>query len=350
MTLAPSAGVHESSEDWEGQRRALLSRRISELGLSIRGTLVEQLVERLYRELDERGLAFRPPVYLSDQWGCPDGTPLIGVPFYLADARLTKLEEEMAVDVEGELDAMRYLRHEAGHAFNYAYRLYERADWHALFGPYSRPYRERYRADPFSRRHVRHILGWYAQKHPDEDFAETFAVWLTPGLDWRRDYAGWPALAKLEYVDAVMRDVGPTVPIVPAPTEDDLPVEAMNYTVEEHYRSAEEKLPIEDERHFDGDLRTIFATPADAPEGDRAADFLRRHRREVVRRIAYWTGESATILRTFIDFLASRAEALDLRVAGLEAATLIELTSFGTAVMMNHRYTSALGRPRRSDE
>jgi len=347
--LPNQPGVHDTSEDWEGQRRALLSQRISELGLSIRGTLIEQLVERLYHELDERGLAFRPPVYLSDQWGCPDGTPLIGVPFYLADARLTKLEEEMAVDVEGELDAMRYLRHEAGHAFNYAYRLYERADWHALFGPYSRPYRERYRPDPFSRSYVRHILGWYAQKHPDEDFAETFAVWLTPGLDWRADYAGWPALAKLDFVDAVMREVGPTIPIVPAPTDDDLPVEAMHYTVEEHYRSAEEQLPIEDERHFDGDLRTIFASSADAPQGERAADFLRRHRREVVRRIAYWTGESATILRTFLDFLAARAEVLDLRVAGLEAATLIELTSFGTAVMMNHRYTRALGRQKRTD-
>src|SRR5918999_4922480 len=109
MALALVGGVHESPDDWEGQRRSLLSRRISELGLSIRGTLVEELVERLYRELEARGLAFRPPVYLSDQWGCPDGTPLIGVPFYLADPRLTKLEEEMAVDVEGEHDAMRYL-------------------------------------------------------------------------------------------------------------------------------------------------------------------------------------------------------------------------------------------------
>jgi hypothetical protein len=350
MPLAHDGVVHDTSDDWEGQRRTLLSQRISELGLSIRGTLVEQLVERLYRELEERGLAFRPPVYLSDQWGCPDGTPLIGVPFYLADPRLTKLEEEMAVDVEGELDAMRYLRHEAGHAFNYAYRLYERADWHSLFGPYSRPYRERYRADPFSRQYVRHILGWYAQKHPDEDFAETFAVWLTPGLDWRAQYAGWPALAKLEYVDTVMREVGSTIPIVPAPTDDDLPVEAMHYTVEEHYRSSEERLPIEDERHFDGDLRTIFASPADAPQGERAADFLRRHRREVVRRIAYWTGESATTLRAFVDFLAARADVLDLRVAGLEAATLIELTSFGTAMIMNYRYTNVLGRRKGSPQ
>lgn len=347
--LAIQPRVHESAEDWEGQRRTLLSRRISELGLSIRGTLVEQLVERLYEELADRGLAFRPPVYLSDQWGCPEATPLIGVPFYLADDRLTKIEEEMGIEVESELDSMRYLRHEAGHAFNYAYRLYERAEWHALFGAYSRPYRERYRADPFSRRHVRHILGWYAQKHPDEDFAETFAVWLTPGIDWRSEYAGWPVLTKLEYVDRTMKEVGSTIPIVPAPTPDDLPVEAMHYTVEEHYRSAEESLPIEDERHFDGDLRTIFATTLVSPEGERAGDFLRRHRREIVRRIAYWTGEGPLIVRHFVDFLATRADRLDLHVTGLEAATLIELTSFGTAVMMNHRYTNVLGR-RRSGE
>ena len=192
-------------ENWESERHTLLTRPISELGLSIHGALVQQLAERLYEELAAKGLYFRPPIYLSDQWGCPEGTPIIGVPFYLADPRLSKIEEEMAVEVEGEEDVMRYLRHEAGHAFNYAYRLYDRADWRQTFGPYSRPYRERFRANPFSRDFVRHILGWYAQKHPDEDFAETFAVWLTPSLDWREQYDGWPALRKLEYVDRVMR-------------------------------------------------------------------------------------------------------------------------------------------------
>jgi hypothetical protein len=346
MTLASVKGVQEIYEGWEGERRSLLTWRMSELGLSMRGTLVERPVQQLYEELSAKGLAFRPPVYLSDHWGYPEGTPLIGVPFYLADPRLLRIEEEIAVDVEGEIDVMRYLRHEAGHAFNYAYRLYDRADWRQTFGPYSRPYRERYSVDPFSRHFVRHILGWYAQKHPDEDFAETFAVWLTPGLDWRAEYAGWPALAKLEYVDRVMREVGDEAPEVAAPTPDDLPVEAMDYTIAEHYQSAEEALPIGNERHFDGDLRTIFATVADSPEGEPAAHFLRRHRRELVRRIAYWTGESAIVVRAFIDFLASRAESIALRVHGLEASTLIELTAFGTAVMMNYRYTRALGGAR----
>ena len=352
MPLASPASVQPTGEGWEGERLTLLNRRISDLGLSIAGTPVERLANQLYEELAARGLTFRPPVYLSDQWGCPDGTPLIGVPFYLADARLSKIEEEQSVEVEGEQDAMRYMRHEAGHAFNYAYRLYDRADWRQTFGPYSRPYRDRYRANPFSREYVRHILGWYAQKHPDEDFAETFAVWLTPGLDWRREYAGWPALAKLEYVDAVLREVGHLEPVVPALTPDDLPVEEMHYTVGEHYRSSEESIPIEDERHFDGDLRTLFASADDAPGGEPAALFVRRHRKEIVGRIAYWTGEGAAVVRAFVDFIAARGEALDLRVRGLEASTLIELTAFGTAVMMNYRYTDALDGtpPRESDE
>ncbi|HET9986323.1 MAG TPA: putative zinc-binding metallopeptidase [Longimicrobiales bacterium] len=328
--------------DWGPERDALLGRRISELGLRIEGSPVQGLVEELHRELDERGLAFKPPVYLSDEWGCPDGVPLIGVPFYLADRRLSRLEEEYAVEVEGEADAIKFLRHEAGHAFNYAYRLYERPDWRRVFGPYSRPYRERFRVDPYSRDYVRHILGWYAQKHPDEDFAETFAVWLTPGLDWRARYRGWPALAKLEYVDAVMRDIGRTPPPVHAePLPDYLPVEAMQYTVGEHYTGWNEHLPA-DAEVFDADLQNIFATAEQAPDAERAAEFLRSHRRELVRRIAYWTGEATTVVRSLIDQLTERARVLDLRVHGLEASTLIELTAFGTAVIMNFRYTDAL--------
>jgi hypothetical protein len=348
--LARLPGVEESAPNWEGERHALLAQRISDIGLAIRGTLLEKLVDQLYSELAAKGLDFRPPVYLSDQWGCPDGTPLIGVPFYLADERLSKIEEDYSTTVEGALESMRYLRHEAGHAFNYAYRLYDRPDWRKMFGPYSRPYRERYRADPFSRDYVRHILGWYAQKHPDEDFAETFAVWLTPDSPWRKQYDGWGALAKLEYVERVMKEVAHQVPQVPEPSDDDLPVTAMHYTVAEHYTDNEDRIPIRDQRIFDGDLKTIFVDAEHAPGAALAAEFIARHKREIVTRISYWTGEPAGIVRQFIGFLAERSEALGLRLSGLEAATLIELTAFGTAVMMNYRYTNAVDGGSKSDD
>lgn len=341
--------VQSDQTTWDDERAALLGKRISELGLGIRGTRVERLVSQLYDELAAKGLAFRPPVYLSDQWGCPDGTPLIGVPFYLVDARLERIEAEMSAGVEDDEEAMRYMRHEAGHAVNYVFALYDRAEWAATFGAFSKPYRERYRADPFSRDYVRHILGWYAQKHPDEDFAETFAVWMTPGLDWRNDYRGWPALAKLEYVDRVMHEIGSEAPIVAPPTEDDLPVESMHYTVAEHYAESDDRVPIADERQFDRDLRGIFVPDKDAPAGESADAFIRRHYREIVSRIAYWTSEPPSVVRSLIDHLVNRAASLGLKAGRLDASTLIELTAFGTAVVMNHRYTRTLRRTSRND-
>jgi hypothetical protein len=328
--------------DWERERGELLGRRVSDLGLRIQGSPLESLVEQLYRELEARGLRFRPPVYLSDEWGCPSDIPVIGVPFYLADSRLSRLEAEAAEEVEGEVDAMKFLRHEAGHAVNYAYRLYDRPEWRRIFGPYSRPYRDRFHVDPFSREHVRHILGWYAQKHPDEDFAETFAVWLTPGLDWRSEYAGWGALRKLEAVDVLMAEVSAMpVPDPTVPGPEHLSLDALTYTVGEYYGEPV-TLPLASESHFDGDLGTLFVPADQAPAGESAGEFMRRHRREIVSRIAYWTGEPAVVVKALVEFLAARAEALELRVGRLEAATLIELTAFGTAVIMNYRYTNHL--------
>jgi hypothetical protein len=336
--------VESRPAEWDAERAQLLGRRISELGLEIRGTRVERLVERLHAELAARDVAFRPPVYLSDEWGCPDGTPVIGVPFYLADPRLERIEAEHSGAVEGDEESMRYLRHEAGHAINYAFRLYERPEFAIVFGDYALPYRDRYAADPLSRAYVRHILGWYAQKHPDEDFAETFAVWLTPTIDWRTEYAGWDAMRKLEWTDGVMRELRSLSPEAPAVSEDDLPVHAMHWTVEDHYADDDDAVPLGDGRQFDGDLLRIFVRVADAPAGEPAARYLARHEGELVTRISYWTGEGPPAVRALVRALASRAEALQLRASGLEAATLIELTAFGTVVMMHWRY-SRVARP-----
>ena len=339
----------DDANQWDHEKAKLLGRRISELGLAIRGTRVELLVARLHAELAERGIAFRPPVYLSDEWGCPDGTPLIGVPFYLADRRLERIEAEQSGSVESDEEAMRYLRHEAGHAVNYAFRLHERTDFASMFGDYAQPYREHYRADPLSRAHVRHILGWYAQKHPDEDFAETFAVWLTPGVDWRSEYAGWPALVKLEWVEQEIRRIAECQPVIPTLGEDDVPVESMHWTVAEHYEESD-PLAVGDGRQFDDDLRRVFATMADAPVGEPAALFLERHEGELVVRMSYWAGVAPAAARALLRSLRERSDSQRLTVAGLDATTLIELTAFGTAVLLHWRYTRAADAPPHSPE
>src|SRR6267378_6949448 len=208
---------------------------------------------------EARGLSrFRPPCYLSDEWACPDREPIIGIPFYLADPKLAALEQAVN-DIEDEREIMMYLRHEAGHAFNYAYELYATREWHDLFGPFDRPYSDDYKPVPFSRGFVRHIAGWYAQKHPDEDFAETFAVWMTPGSNWRRRYKGWPALGKLRYVNHTVRQLRDQDPVV-STGDFDITVEDMQVTVEEFYRRLMRQNGAAVNVALEADLTDLFFT------------------------------------------------------------------------------------------
>ena len=221
----------------DAKQQELLSRKISELPLKTEGTHLEELIMRLYKELEAAGIAFKPNIYLSDSWGCPDEVPVIGVPFHLAHAALCNLLGQMGgIEVENDMTLMMVLRHEAGHAFNYAYRLYDKPEWQALFGPFSQPYQEDYQVDPSSARFVHHLAGCYAQKHPDDDFAETFAVWLTPDSDWQTAYAGTPALEKLQYVERVTAEYGEKPPIVTGGRVD-MPVEEIRMTISEWYET-----------------------------------------------------------------------------------------------------------------
>lgn len=323
-------------------RERLLTTKVKDLALQISGTKVERMVEQLYRELTAAGISFRPLCYLSDEWGCPDTKPLIGIPFYLADEKLGDIEGEVSEVREDEKESVVYLRHEAGHAFCYAYELYKREDFLALFGPYARPYLEDYKVKPFSRSFVRHIPGWYAQKHPDEDFAETFAVFITPGQGWRQTYATWPAMRKLEYVEARIKECGDLPPLVPAraPELPDVPVEAMEETVGELFRRdgppAEVGLQLEE--HFDGDLRQIFDHPG--PPGVRAADLLEAGRKQIVTAVAYWTGLARPGVRALVLHLMSRCRALDLySKPGSEWEAVSRFSVLVTTLAMNRVYS-----------
>src|SRR5437867_4587244 len=309
--------------------RELLGKRISQLGLRLEGSPVERFVNQLTRELERKGLKrFRPICYLTDEWGCPDGQPVIGIPFYLADPTLARLERAMN-DLEDEREIMMYLRHEAGHAFNYAYRFYSTPEWRRAFGPYNRRYRDHYRPLPFSRKFVRHIAGWYAQKHPDEDFAETFAVWLTPGSKWRRRYKGWPAMRKLRYVDRMARARADEEPVVRT-GEVDITVDDMRLTVEEFYERAEKERDTRIDLAMDAHLSEIFLTRKPR-EGRPAAAVVTKYRRELIDKITYWTGVRRPIVRGLIEAIGRNCERLKLwGVVGQEATYLVALTAFGT--------------------
>ncbi len=316
--------------------RGLLSKPIKELGLRLEGSPIERYVSRLYRELARKGLdEFRPLCYLTDEWGCPSGQPVIGIPFYLADPKLAKLEQEMN-DLEDERQIMMYLRHEAGHAFNYAHELYKREDWRALFGPFRRPYREDYRPIPFSRRFVRHIEGWYAQKHPDEDFAETFAVWLTPRSNWRKKYAQWGALDKLRYVDRMARALRKAKPARPWGTTD-VTVEEMETTVEEFYRKAGEEQSLPAELPLDADLQDIFLDGRRRKKGIRpAADLLREARKALTDKITYWTGVRRPLVKLLVETIEARVRELGLVAdSKRDKEHLAEITAYATTLAIS---------------
>ena len=221
----------------DARQQELLSRKINELPLKMEGTRLEGLIIQLYKELEAAGIAFKPNIYLSDSWGCPDEVPVVGVPFYVADPALRALLGQIGdIEFEDDMTMMMILRHEAGHAFNYAYRLYDKPEWQTLFGSFSQPYQEDYQVDPSSTRFVHNLAECYAQKHPDDDFAETFAVWLTPYSHWQTAYAGTPAFEKLQYVERVAAEYGGQPPIVTGGRVD-TPVEEMNMTLGEWYET-----------------------------------------------------------------------------------------------------------------
>src|SRR5438477_4775121 len=283
---------------------ALLDTRICDLGLKIEGSQVETFVQQLYRELEQKKIAkFRPGVYLTDEWGCPSGGPVIGIPFYLARHDLAQIESENN-DLENDREIMMYLRHEAGHAFNYAYKLHRTPEWKQLFGPYRRPYRDNYRPVLFSKDYVRYLPGWYAQKHPDEDFAETFAVWMTPRSNWRRVYKTWPAMSKLRYVERVMRELRDREPVVPNGSFD-LTVDDMTLTVEQFYRRSSRQNGAAINVSLDSDLAGVFLRKGRRRKGVRPAVELVEELRPVLTdRSTYWTGVKRHIVRALVERLA----------------------------------------------
>ncbi len=327
----------QSFEHTPPEARDLLSKPIRELGLRVEGGPLEKYVQQLYAELVAHGLSrFRPAVYLSDEWACPDRQPVIGIPFYLADPKLQALERAIN-DLEDEREILMYLRHEAGHAFNYAYMLYESKEWLDLFGPFDRPYIDDYQPVPFSRKFVRHIAGWYAQKHPDEDFAETFAVWLTSDSDWRRRYSGWPALKKLQYVDRVAHELAATPPRKALEVAvKELPVEEMGNTIAQFYEEhVQDEAAAVADLLPDAELEDIFVRKGEDLRP--ASALLLEHRKTLVDKITYWTGVRRSLIRKLVEVIGRRARELELCVERKrEAQAVIEVTAFATTLAMNY--------------
>jgi len=296
----------------------LLQERLCDLDLRIEGTPLEPRVARLYEELENRGLRLRPHVWLSSEWFSPDGVPGIAIPYYLAHPRLTRLESKQMLEVEGrtEGECMRILRHEAGHAIDSAFRLHRRKRWREVFGRYSQPYPRYYRPKPNSKKYVLHLEAWYAQAHPAEDFAETFAVWLAPRSAWRRRYREWKtALRKLEFVDELMQEIAErTAPV--RSRQQVYPLRYLKSTLNQHYAKKRRHYGVRAwDESYDKDLRKLFSSDRRYAGRLAAAKFLRGLRREIRQRVAEWTGAHAYTVDQVLQEMIDRCRELKLRLA-----------------------------------
>lgn len=251
----------------------------------------------------------------------------------------------MMFEVEGwtPVWCMKLLRHEAGHAFDHAYRLSSREDWRRVFGSPRATYQPYYyEIDRRSRAFVRNLPDHYAQAHPVEDFAETFAVWLNPASDWKRRYAGWPgALRKLRYVDRVMRELRkrrtPTRPPRMAPQ-----ARLLVSTLRRYYEKKFRLYQMGDLSFAVKDMRTIFRPSRARTPSNTAAEFIRSHKRPLVDSIAAWSGERRPQVARVVASLAQLCDEHRLVVRDAPERTLVHLSTYATTLVVNrlraHRY------------
>jgi hypothetical protein len=318
----------------------LLDLRLCDLALSLEGGPIQERIAQLYAELEARGLVFRPYFWLSDEWFTPDGVPGIAVPFYLVHPRLAKLELNQMLEVEGGTPewCMQILRHETGHAIENAYLIRRRRRRQELFGKSSMPYPDFYTPKPYSKSFVLHLDMWYAQSHPDEDFAETFAVWLSPHSSWREQYVGWPAMKKLEYVDQLMAEIAAKAPSVITGQQVD-PLPSLQVTLREHYKRKREHYGTVHPGFYDQDLDRLFSDAPQHAGNKRAAAFLSGIRKELRRKVADWTGAYQYTIDQVLEGMIQRCRERNLRLAVPEDQAKLDCTILLTVQTMNYLHS-----------
>jgi hypothetical protein len=310
---------------------------MNRLRVTIESPFVSKHIEQLYAELESRQLKFRPHFWISNEWFTPDGVPGIAVPFYLAHPRLIKLELAQMLEVEGGTSewCMRILRHEAGHALENAYRIRRLRSRQQVFGKSSQPYPQYYRPRPYSRSFVRHLDVWYAQSHPDEDFAETFAVCLTPNMSWADRYKDWPVLKKLQYMDGLLKNLMDVPPKVTTKEEVD-PLHTIKKTLREHYERKRNHYGVERPSFYDPDLKRLFSDAPAYAANMSAATFLKRFRKEVRRKVASWTGEYQYTIDQVLEDMIRRCGELKLHLPMPEEQAKLDCTILLTVHTMTY--------------
>lgn len=319
----------------------LLNSRICDLQLKIENTWLKESIEKLYSEIDDKGIKFKPACYLADEWLTPEQEPVVGIPFYLAHPALMKLEKKMMLEVEGGTKpwCAKLLRHETGHAINYAYKLYKRKKWQRAFGRFSTEYLDTYRFRPYSKNFVRHLEDYYAQYHPDEDFAETFAVWLTPDLDWKSLYKGWKAIEKLNLVDELVNEIKDKEPVVKEGKKY-WNAASLRILLKNYYRKQRHYYAENFPDFHDANLKRIFTQEKkENTQLPFAFEIIKKYRSAILKSISAWTGEKKYVINDLLKTITKRCRELKLFSYESQALVVLRISTYITALIMNYKYT-----------
>lgn len=331
----------------------LMKVRIKDLGLQLDKSCIYPWICEVLNELKTKDLVFHPRIYFGDEWFSPEGVPAVAVPFFLAHPRLQQIEKKIMLDCEGDSKAYfkRLFRHELGHAFDHAFQVSKRKSWQKIFGSNKKPYTpESYRPRPYSKNFVHNISDTYAQAHPDEDFAETFAVWLDPDSHWREKYRHWGAYKKLLYVDKICQEFkGKTIELPRGRLLSD--ARYLTSTLERYYNRKKKAFEDDYPDFYDQDLLRIFARmpkKADLKWSgiplQSAAKFMRKQRKQLLSTLSLWTKERKITVSQILSKLIDRAEELDLILDKDPAQSSIELTAFLTTLVSHYRFTGHFKR------
>ena len=320
----------------------LLDLRFCDLGLNIDKSVLNERIDQLYLDLERKNISFYPHCWLAEEWFSPDGIPGIAIPFYLATPRLAKLEFRQMYQIEGGTPrwCMQLLRHEAGHAIDTAYRLHRRKRWREIFGLRSKTYPNFYIPKPKSKKYVYHLDWWYAQSHPSEDFAETFAIWLTPRSNWRKIYADWPVIKKLEYIDELMG----TIQGVKPPVRSRCHVDSLRNnrrTLRQHYEEKRDHYGTNIPEVFDGELMRLFPDHSEYEMRRKsAAAFLQKMQPQISQICARSIGDQPYVVAQVLQDMIIRCREMKLYITRPEEEVKIEVAIFISLHVTNylHKY------------
>ncbi|MCO4753671.1 MAG: putative zinc-binding metallopeptidase [Bacteriovoracaceae bacterium] len=289
----------------------ILSMPIKDLPIDPCAVPFPKAITKLKSELRRRDIDWTPHVWASEEWFSPDGVPGFAFPFTLLDPRLIRLEKKYVGFLEGstEKEFLKLVRHECAHAIDNAFHLRKLKRRQKVFGISSTPYPSYYLPVAHSKKFVRHLPQGYAQAHPEEDWAETFAVWLGDKRQWRNKYQDWPAIVKLNLVDEIMNELKFKYPQT---TNHKTPLHFSQdtRTLKQYFKWRRSSLGLMRKNFYNAKLDSVFSS-----EGVlETRDFFKKHEQHICRNLKKRTNLNSAIIKVMVKELKQECKSKDFRL------------------------------------